>query len=364
MSINYEYDFHKNHELIIKKDKYVGKGLTGLVNLGNKCYLNSTIACLSNTLKLTDYFLSAKYQDDDPECTNRRKNEYYLVLSYLNLLINIWETNQSIKPKSFIENISKFVNKYFTLQQQDSHECLMYILDILHKGICYEIDVEIKGEVQNESDKLMKQSLEQWKDFYKSNYSMIIDTFNGMIYNKIDCVNCDFEENVFEPFNSLSLNINHDNSTTLTQCLDNYFSKPEQINTWNCEKCKNNGCAKTSNVWSLPNYLIVHLKRFTNDGKKDYTQVDFPLDDLNLTSYMSKTKNDPNNYIYTLYAVNYHSGDTKSGHYWSACKNLDNNWYLYNDANISKFHDTKVLTKDAYMLFYYRKYVKTSNITI
>ena len=55
--------------------------------------------------------------------------------TYLNLIINAWETNQVLKPKSFVENISKFVPKYFNLDQQDSHECLMYILDYLHKAL-------------------------------------------------------------------------------------------------------------------------------------------------------------------------------------------------------------------------------------
>ena len=110
---NYEYDLHTNYNLILDKKKYTGKGLSGLVNLGNKCYMNSILQCLSNTLKLTDYFLSAKYRKDDPDQLNKRKKEYYIVLSYLNLLINIWDTNQVLKPKSFVENMSKFIKKYF-----------------------------------------------------------------------------------------------------------------------------------------------------------------------------------------------------------------------------------------------------------
>ena len=177
------YDLHTNHNLILDKKKYNGQGLTGLVNLGNKCYMNSILQCLSNTLKLTDYFLSATYRTDDPDKLNRRKKEHYIVLSYLNLLINIWDTNQVLKPKSFVENMSKFIKKYFTLEQQDSHECLMHILDYLHIGLCYEIEVDIQGTVKNENDKLVKQSLEQWKTFYENRYSFIIEIFTGMFYN-------------------------------------------------------------------------------------------------------------------------------------------------------------------------------------
>ena len=78
-----------------------------------------------------------------------------------------------------------------------------------------------------------------------------------------------------------------------------------------------------------------------------------------MTKYISTDKNDKNHYIYSLYAINYHSGTANSGHYWSACKNLNNNWYLFNDGNVSKFHNINdLLTKDAYILFYHRKFIK------
>ena len=362
MNVHYEYDFHKNHELIVKKESYTNKGLTGLTNLGNKCFLNSILQCLSNTLKLTDYFLSNKYKEDDPDQLNKNRKEYFIVISYINLLINIWEQNQTLKPKSFVENISKFINKYFSLEQQDSHECLIYILDLLHRGLSYEIEVEINGEIQNETDNLMKQSLEQWTKFYKTNYSFIIETFNGLFYNKIVCNSCKFSENVFEPFNCISLNLPHKNESgtlSLNSLLQNYFNNSETINTWNCEKCNNKGCLKSIKTWSFPNYLIIHFKKFTNDNKKIQTHIDFPLDDLDLTHYISKDKNDPNNYIYSLYAINYHSGTVESGHYWSACKNLNKSWYIFNDANVSKVNNTtNILKKDSYILFYARKMIK------
>ena len=357
--MNFEYDIHYHHDLVLKKERYISKGLSGLVNLGNKCFMNSVLQCLSNTLKLTDYFLSSKYKEDDIDKMNNRKKEYYLILSYLNMIINGWETNQVLKPRTFVENISKFVPKYFSLEQQDSHECLMYILDLMHKGLSYEIEVNIVGDVKNENDQLMKKSLEQWSSFYEKEYSFIIETFYGMFFNNINCNNCPVKENVFEPFNCVSLNVPMKNSSHLKNLLDDYFNNEENIETWVCEKCNGNGCKRTTKTWTFPNYLIIHLKRFTNTGEKIHTHIDFPLDDLNLTEYVSQDKKDPNNYIYSLYAVNYHSGSNQSGHYWSTCKNIDNNWYTYNDTDVSKLKNTNLLSKDAYMLFYYRKYIKT-----
>ena len=97
--------------------------------------------------------------------------------------------NKTIDGNLNIENISKFVPKYFSLEQQDSHECLMYILDLMHKGLSYEIEVNIVGDVKNENDQLMKKSLEQWSSFYEKEYSFIIETFYGMFFNNINCNN-------------------------------------------------------------------------------------------------------------------------------------------------------------------------------
>lgn len=108
----------------------------------------------------------------------------------------------------------------------------------------------------------------------------------------------------------------------------------------------------------MPNYLVVQLKRFNNNNNKITSLVKFPLDDLDLTKYISVEKEDPNNYIYTCYAVNYHSGSTNSGHYWAACRGINNKWSMFNDADVSRCKTSDIVTKDAYVLFYYRKFIQ------
>lgn len=361
-SLDFDYDFHKHYELKIKKNVYKSKGLSGLLNMGNKCFLNGILQCLSHSLKLTDYFLSGQFKEDLNTKTHR--NEHYFLNSYVTFINHIWDENQLIKPKSLIENLGKFHKKYYGLQQQDSHECLLYVLDILHRSVSYEIEVEIKGEIKTRKDELMKKSLETWKRFFEKEYSFLIELFYGNLVNNINCLHCTYAEEVFEPYNTLSLNIH--NKSTLRECLDDYFQNEHQIDIWKCESCNEQGCNKSSILWTLPNYLIINLKRFnTTDGKftKDTSTISYPIKDLNLTKYISKEKGDPNNYIYDLYAINYHGGDLEGGHYWSACKNLDGNWYNFNDGDVSMFNkntpiESQLVTKNAVILFYHRKMIK------
>jgi ubiquitin carboxyl-terminal hydrolase 8 len=321
------------------------------------------LQCLSHTLGLTDYILSTDYLGD-LTTHNKAKPEQFVLASYINLINTLWEANQLIKPKTFVENLSKFHKKYYALQQQDSHECLLYILDLLHNALEYEIEIEIRGEVKTEQDRLLKMSLQTWQRFFEKSYSFIIQTFYGCNINSFRCNRCKHTETVFEPYNNLVLDIT-DSGDNLSNLLEKYFSSEESIPGYRCDHCGTKdatgsevtGCIKNTKLWNVPDYLIIQLKRFKKSGRqmsKNTALINYPVTDLNMTPYVSVDKHDRNNYIYDLYAVNCHSGGLDGGHYTSLCKNLDNNWYHFNDANVTKY-TSQIVTHDAYILFYARK---------
>ena len=64
----------------LKNIKYEGNGLTGLQNIGNTCFMNSGIQCLSNTIELTKYFLSNDFIKDIPLTEDKKPKRKEVLL--------------------------------------------------------------------------------------------------------------------------------------------------------------------------------------------------------------------------------------------------------------------------------------------
>ena len=141
----------------------------------------------------------------------------------------------------------------------------------------------------------------------------------------------------------------------LYELLNNFnqIEKLSKNNEWLCPKCKMNQLAnKKIELYSISEIIIIHLKRFRNN-KKIESFIDFPIENLDLTPYLPN-KNEK--YIYDLFAVANHVGGLHGGHYYAYCKNyIENEWYEFNDSNVDKIDKNKIVTENAYILFYSRK---------
>ena len=353
----YIYDMYKNYNL--NKQLYIDKALVSIINLGNKCYSDSILICLYNTLKLTDYFIAQDSQyEKDIDLDIKRKKQFLFTHIYKNEFLIKYRDAILYNPKIFYNITYTFLPKYNNTHQHDSNEFLLDLLQLLHSGLSYNIDIHISGQVQNETDILMKEYYIFWKQLYQNNFSIIITLFHAVSINLFQCITCNKETIKFEPFNTIQLPI----KTTpqlLSDSLDIYFTSYNILDR-TCPSCNNSGCHVEHSIFTLPNYLIIQLKRFHNHQHKINTLIDFPLDDLDLTKYITKKKNDPNHYIYSLYAVNNHSGNTQQGHYYTFFKNHDN-WYQSNDSIITKIPHNNIVTPNAYILFYLRKFETKPN---
>jgi len=82
-----ESDEENDAPYVIRADSV--KGICGLSNLGNTCFMNSALQCLSNTVLLTDYFLTKRFKKDINE-TNVLGTKGDLARKYALFLKNIW----------------------------------------------------------------------------------------------------------------------------------------------------------------------------------------------------------------------------------------------------------------------------------
>ena len=103
----------------------------------------------------------------------------------------------------------------------------------------------------------------------------------------------------------------------------------------------------------LINILVINLKRFSNNMRKNNVYVDFPLEDFNVSSFIQGYNK--NSYVYDLYAICQHSGSVLGGHYTACVKNYDDKWYLFNDTAVSEIPIDKLKNNKAYCFFYRKK---------
>lgn len=156
-------------------------------------------------------------------------------------------------------------------------------------------------------------------------------------------------------------------SITLGECI-NQFTLTEKLGSddpWYCPRCKKHQMAsKKFDVFSLPEILIIHLKRFSysrlHRDKLDVL-VEFPVSDLDMTPYVQHNPSDET-YLYNLIGVANHFGGLGGGHYTAYAKNcLNNLWYYFDDSSVTPVQTSSIVTKSAYVLFYQRQQANASD---
>jgi len=146
----------------------------------------------------------------------------------------------------------------------------------------------------------------------------------------------------------------------LMECLKLYTSQEKlgADDAWYCPNCqKHQQATKKFDLWSLPEVLVIHLKRFSYNRywrDKIDTVIDFPVKNLDMTPYVINSSH--GQAVYDLISVSNHYGGMGGGHYTAYGKSkIDNNWYYYDDSNVTQCNEENVCTKAAYVLFYQRR---------
>jgi len=336
--------------------KYENKGLSGLANLGNTCFINSCIQILSHTYELNTFLDNEIYK-------KKLKNKYEsaLLIEWDNLRKLLWNQNCIVSPGKFITTIQKVAKlknmEIFTgYSQNDVSEFLLFLIDCFHTALSREISITISGNPETETDKIAIKCFEMVKNTYSKDYSEIWNLFYAVNVSEITRVDNGKVLSINpEPFFMVDLPIPPNNkSPSLIDCF-NHYVEGEIIENYTDEETKEKiDIRKKILFWSFPNILAIDLKRFNNRFQKNQIYITFPLDNLDLSDYVIGYKKEK--FKYELYGVCNHSGGVMGGHYTSYVKNSNGKWYHYNDTSVSEVGlSESIVSPKAYVLFYRKK---------
>ncbi|XP_063816796.1 ubiquitin carboxyl-terminal hydrolase 36 isoform X4 [Pseudophryne corroboree] len=315
-------------EKLSMKWERVSRVGAGLQNLGNTCFLNSTVQCLTYTPPLANYLLSKEHSRNCQQCG------FCMLCIMQNHLIQAFaNSGNAIKPVSFIRELKKIARHFRFGSQEDAHEFLRYTVDAMQKACL------------NGYTKLDRQSQAT---------TLVHQIFGGYLRSRVKCSVCKSVSDTFDPYLDIALEIRH--SVNIVRALE-LFVKSDVLsgeNAYMCAKCKKKvPASKRFSIHRASNVLTLSLKRFANfSGGKITKDVGYP-EFLNIRPYMSQSNGEP--VMYALYAVLVHSGySCHAGHYYCYVKASNGQWYQMNDSLVHASNIKVVLNQQAYVLFYLR----------
>jgi len=330
-------------------------GLTGLKNLGNTCYMNSILQCVSNTPPLAHYFISRSFEED----LNQKYSETrgHVAIEFSEVLKNLWSSQfKSISPSDLKSMVGKFKPEFAGRDQQDSHEFVSKLLEWLHSDTNKVIRPSKEPEQNNKDSRDKEAAKRHWRNYLERNQSIIVQLFCGQTRSTVKCHSCLGESVTYREFTNLTLPLPEtSNRVSLRECFEEYL-REEKIDEFTCDRCKNTGKAsKKTDIVKLPPLLVIHLSRFYQDGmytRKKQNFVNFDLKNLNLGQFA--IDGFENKFFqFNLYAVSNHFGSLEGGHYTAYCSsNVLKRWHKFDDQDVSTMDPQDVVTPAAYILFY------------
>ena len=382
---NNNMNFGKNNNVKIKLnpkknaiqpiEKYKKPTLIGLQNIGATCFMNATLQCLSQTKRLTNYFLNEEHL---PIIINNNialndPNQLQLSPVYFELLENLWnkEGESYYAPYNFMNRINDMNPLFKKGEAGDAKDFIIYILEQMHKEL--KKPLNLNNVNQNLPINQYDQNITLMNFFneFSKETSILSDLFFGFNETTNICSNCKsiynsqnkpnpicYNYGIFnllifplEEIKKFKNNMNLMNLQSFYQgptnnvSMDDCFIYNEKTDFFTgdnknyCNLCKQLCDSQyTSKIYVSPNILILILNR--GKGNMYKVNLDFTMK-LDITNYVILKEN--SRIIYNLYGVITHLGESgPNAHFVASCKSpVDNKWYRYNDAQVSPIQDFK-----------------------
>ena len=299
--------------------------VSGLINHGNTCYMNSVMQCLSCVTPLVAYFLGNAFLVD----VNPSNPYDGTIPGEVGAAFSAMVAGRK-NPVSLLAlkgKFGEFHHQFSGSEQNDSHEFLMYLLAWLHKDLRGgSLPACLDGGLASHHLAALGSNREP---------SIITILFQGMHKHVNSCGNYQHESVLFESFTVLSLTLPVSGNSTLKRLLHNYYE--DTVITYKCPQCSKEGESfRKTIIQKMPLMLVLHLNRFecAISARKKQNFVDFPVEGLSLRAHLLSDKPSAS---YSLCAVSNHFGTLSSGHYTSYCKpSCGNVWYSCDGRSVSR----------------------------
>jgi ubiquitin C-terminal hydrolase len=342
--------------------------------MGATCYANAIIQALRHCKKIPWICQEGRYSTLFKKTPNpTRSTQQALMKSFANIvqLLEKCKNKQIVRPSDFWDKFHSCirVHSYGTFEKfcqkmcHDSHEFYLCMLDILHEATAQEVEMRITRPPPTcVRDEHCTKALTAWKQQFSKTYSPFVDLFYGLYHYVVKCKGCGAESHRWEPFTELrGVPPVGADEATLKSMIEEEF-RPVVISDYDCEACrpKRQEAVQTVAVWRLPFYLIVHLKRFSSDGKKIRTRLtSLPLlgeEPQSFIPFFSKESPEyTENQSYKLISIVDHHGSSTGGHYTSQCRSTADStkWNVYDDETCHPIPNA-MFGESSYMLWFER----------
>ena len=275
----------------------INHGLCGSINLGNTCFMNSSIACLSNCTELTAYFLLKQFVNDINRynydgAKGRLAEEWY------KLLYHYWNTHNRVgRPENIKNIVGSKSRKFLGYNQQDSNEFMTVFLEILGEDLNRTTKkkyIELKEQQEGESD--VEAAKRFWNLHVQRNDSIVTDLFHGLLKSTITCPKCHFKNITYDPFNTLALTI--PDSYKINQ-----FQKKKRKKSIKTSIIKKEKEKEVVNIYYVPSFSIKQTKKIEIEVYKGLSLKEI-LKEIEKRSSISKISDSKFFYVENRVIVN------------------------------------------------------------
>lgn len=309
--------------------------MRGLCNGGQTCYFNAALQYLAYCPNLSNYFLAGS----ETASMTRPKLAGAVAVEYADFVRGYWtkEGGAPLDPSALHAAFTRACKQFKPGQQHDAHEAIECLLQKLHEALSRLKPGAASVALCPGVDK------DAWVANLANKASVVSEVFVGQVRACVtgkgySCVTHDH-------FTCLTLAIH--NSTSLTQCIQRHMA-PEQLEDYRVDGALVPVQIAKSFTY-LPRILLVHMKRFDNQGAKIDKFINYPAE-LDLSEYACPGCK-PH---FQLFAVCLHRGTANDGHY-TACGEVKGNWFSIDDQTVTPMPDiNNIIQRDAYMLAYKR----------